>query len=270
MIQFVRRDALLQLVQHQPGIHRAAAGGHHQPLQGREAHGGGDAARRATRRQHDGAERTAGPQVAADQAPGARPLGGHGFAHVLVVEAVEAEAPQALLAPGQGQGIGVVCRGDRGVEGCVEAGPLLRLRVPLHEPAHHLQGRAVVQRRQGHQGLDCRQHLPIQPAGRREPLASVHHPVPHQLDRLPVSGQLGGQPVVEDGLGRSGLAGLPVGVTAPHRGERPVAAARGQQLSLEAGAAGIEHQHQQVWCHPSLRLQRQLVTSGESMPWAWA
>ena len=55
LVQLLHRQASAQLMQQQSGVDRAAAGGHHQPLQRREAHGGVDA---ATRR--DGAEGAAG------------------------------------------------------------------------------------------------------------------------------------------------------------------------------------------------------------------
>ena len=138
-------------MQQQSGVDGAATAGHHQPFQRGEAHGGVHASSR-----RDGAQRAAGAQVAADQPQGGRP-GGQGHAgsdhlgHMLMAEAMEPEAPQALASPVGGNGIGGRFGRQGGVEGGIEAGPLLQVRPLARQPVHHPQGGAVVQGSQGHQ-----------------------------------------------------------------------------------------------------------------------
>ena len=94
--------------------------------------------------------------MAADQPQGVCRcgLGEAGSDHlsdVLVTEPVEAETPQPLAAPVGGDGVGGGLGRQGGVEGGIEAGPLLQGRLMVRQPAHHPQGRAIVQGSQGHQ-----------------------------------------------------------------------------------------------------------------------
>jgi hypothetical protein len=97
----------------------------------------------------NGVEGATGAQVTTDQAAHPRMAGGHGLGDVLVVEAMESIAPQPLVAPGQGDGIGEGRLRQVAVKCRVKAGPLLQL--PGLQPADHRKGRPVVQRRQGYQ-----------------------------------------------------------------------------------------------------------------------
>jgi len=174
-------------VQQQPWIDAAAAAGHHQSLERREAHRGVDAARLALGIDFDRAEGAAGAELAADQAADVWISGRDRFAHVLVVEAVEAKAAQALLAPACWDGVGGGGFAEAGVEGGVEAGPLfdgaalqLALQLAL-QPVDCLQRWAVVQRGQGHQIFQLRQHLRAQQGGSAEVGTTVHDPVNYKL-----------------------------------------------------------------------------------------
>jgi hypothetical protein len=62
LLQLLGGQALPQQLQQHTGVNRAAAGGHHQALQGRVTHGGGHTAAIA-----DGAERAPRAQMATDQ-----------------------------------------------------------------------------------------------------------------------------------------------------------------------------------------------------------
>jgi hypothetical protein len=105
VIQLFEAQAAALQMQQKSRVHRAAAAGHHEPLQRCEAHAGVHAAAGADRRQG-----TTGPQVAADQsragalAPLAPLLRCH-LGQVLVAEAMEAVAAaapgRAPLAPGR-------------------------------------------------------------------------------------------------------------------------------------------------------------------------
>ena len=251
VVQFGRAQALvLQQVQQQPRIHRAAAAAHHQPLQGGESHGGGHAAPLPDR-----AQRAAGTQMGADQPHPLQLLGiltffaqqlADGLGHVLVVETVEAVAPQPLLPPGGRHGIGELLDRQGAVKGGVKTGPLAQPRLPGREPClhpvDHRQGNAVVQRRQWADSLDATAHLGIEAAGPAKPLAAMHHPVGHQSQLALPGGQRcrqpWGQALVDSGVGRQSPRLLVV----PQGCDRP-GVITGQQGGLDAGAAGVEHQH---------------------------
>ena len=64
---------------------------------------------------------------------------------MLVAQAMAPEAPQALVAPVGGDGIGGGLGRQGRVEGDIEAGPLLQVRLLGRQPAHHPKGRAIVQ-----------------------------------------------------------------------------------------------------------------------------
>lgn len=235
----------------------------------------------------DGAEGAAGAEVAADQpqllaAVLAFGAAGHGFGHVLVVEAVEAEAPQAAGAPAGRNRVGAGRLRQGAVEGRVEAGPLGDPGLPAAQPAHHPQGRTVVQRRQGHQLLQDREHGGIEPDRSRESLAAMDDPVAGHRQPVNPAGQGPGQPGVQHRL-QPLLGGRPFrGADAPAALVPPEAVPRaGVHGDLEAGAAGVQHQHlpshlagqRRRLGHPCADaggVQRQSVTSGASVPWVWA
>ena len=185
-------QALAQQVQQQARIEGAAAASHHQALQGREAHGGVEAEAIA-----DGAEGAARPQVATDQSQGplAREALGHHLADVLVVEAMEAKAAQALLPPGGGDRVGGGRGGQAAVEGGVETGRLGPGRLPLGKPADRRQGRGVVQRRQGHQFGNRPDLGGAQSAGGHKTLAAMDNPMGHQADGSTPGHQGGPEPL---------------------------------------------------------------------------
>ena len=191
-------EAFAHQRQQHPGINAAAATGHHQPLQGGVAHGGVDAASAAHRRQGG-----AGAEMGADQpqrsgilAAGG-PLALHRGADVLVVEAVEAVAPVALLAQVLRQGIGARGLGQAAVEGRIEAGPLGAGRCPGVGPGDAFEGRGIVQRGQGDQLPEPGCNGRCDPGGRRERLTPMHHPVANARDGAPLGGDGGLQPILQ-------------------------------------------------------------------------
>jgi hypothetical protein len=158
---------------------------------------------------------------------------------MLVAEAMEPEAPQALTSPVGGDGIGGGLGRQGGVEGGIEAGPLLQLRLLRRQPVHHPQGRAIVQGSQGHQVRYRRQNSRLQPHGGGEGVAAMHHPVPGQDDGVAPGSQNRRKPVFKHRVrgGALGHGALPLPLPEP-------AATPIQQGGLEAGTAGIQHQDQ--------------------------
>src|SRR5215469_3931976 len=98
-----RRTMLAQQIREDAWVYAAGAGAHHQPLQRRKAHRRVHAAATGDRR-----ERATVAQVASDepQVSEVAPQELRGaLGAVLVADAVEAEAANALLEPGIGAGI---------------------------------------------------------------------------------------------------------------------------------------------------------------------
>ena len=106
-----------QQVEQHAGVEVAAAGAHHHPAAGRQAHGGVDGSPVP-----QGSQAGAVAQVR-DHYPALRPLF-QSAGDVLIGQAVKSVAAQAVLAVAMGQWQGVGDRGQGGVKGGVEAGYL--------------------------------------------------------------------------------------------------------------------------------------------------
>ena len=99
---------------------------------------------------------------------------------MLVVEAVEAVAAQALAPPAGRDGVGAGGGRQAGVEGGVKAGPLLQGRPAPPQCIDQAQHLGIVQRRQGIELLQLQAHLGGDAGGGQEALAAMHQPVAHQ------------------------------------------------------------------------------------------
>ena len=178
-----RREAVAALhVQHDARIERAAAGGHHQPVERREAHGRVDAA--AARH---GRSRAAVAEVADHQPQllhgAAEQLGGAAGA-VGVAQAVEAVAADPPLArPARGHRVGARSRREAGMEGGVEDRDVRNLRKRRLRRRERLQTWRVVQRRQLGERGDPRADVGRDAYGSDE-LAAVHHAMSDRREHL--------------------------------------------------------------------------------------
>ena len=136
---------LLDQVQDDAGVELAGAGAHRQAVEGGEAHGALDAAA-GEQRAHRGAAAEVG-----DDHPAAGDLGrdlGEAAGDVLVAEAVEAVAADALVVERARQGVAVGVLGVAAVEGGVEAGDLRQVGVDRRDEADGGEVVRLVQRRQ--------------------------------------------------------------------------------------------------------------------------
>ena len=175
---------------------------------------------------------------------------------------MEAVAPHPGCRQLRGQREHLRQRGIAAVEGGIEARDLWQLRPALQQAPDRCQVMRLVQRRQGHQGLELRHHLPIDAHRCRVVDAAVHHtvsdggqlvlggvgllqPVPDMGDRtvVPELGALrpallmrrlpGG--VLHDEMGaRVEAFDLPLG----H--DRRLDAGRREQRELDAGRASVQ------------------------------
>ena len=118
-------------------------------------------------------------EMAAEQPQGGLKAAGGRLPPMLVIEPVEAEAAQALLPPGLGNGIGEGLLRQGGVKRRVETGPLLQARA-IHEPADHRERRTVMQWRQRHQVGQGGADLLREQGGGCEPGAAMHQAMHHQ------------------------------------------------------------------------------------------
>ena len=137
--------ALLDQVQDHAGVELAGAGAHRQAVERGEAHGRLDAAA-GEQRAHRGAAAEVG-----DDHPAAGDLRGEfgeAAGDVLVAQAVEAVAADALVVEGARKGVAVGVLGVAAVEGGVEAGDLRQARVDRRDDADGGEVVRLVQRRQ--------------------------------------------------------------------------------------------------------------------------
>ena len=159
----------------------------------------------------------------------------HHLGHVLVVEAVEAEPPQAGGAPGLGNRVGACLGGQGAVEARVKADPLGRSFQDGLQPADQLQGGPVVERGEGNQLAEVPDDGRGQQGGRAVGVAAMHEPMHHQLDAALPGRQLLLDPV-GDRPGQLALA------------QRALVLLEGpllliEQAELEAGATGVDSQN---------------------------
>ncbi len=228
-----RRPAAVALEQpqQQPRIDAARAGRHHEPLERREAHRGVDRAAVGDR-----AQRCAGAEVAADEPqPGRRATEQLGDApgDPGMREAVEAVAPQPpALAPGRRERVGRGRRGQRSVEGGVEARDgrqLGQLRAHRVERGDRLR---LVQRREVAELAQRRLDVRVDPHGRGEALAAV--------DDAMADGVRVGQAIAERAAQRADLDGPARRFDLAGRDGAVLAV---EQRQLQRARAGVDHQH---------------------------
>ena len=188
--RIVRREAAagrgvhavpIDQVEQHAGVDRAAAGAHHEPVQGREAHRRGDAPAVA-HRAHAGAV----AQVRDHGAPCGRAAveRRQHRGDVFVGQAVKAVAAHAFLGEAARQGEGLRHLWLRPVKRGVEAGDLRHTGAILR---HRLDGGHVVrlvQRRQRDQRFQLRQRSPRRRARARRTHAAMHDAMPDGDDAV--------------------------------------------------------------------------------------
>ena len=186
--------------QDQAGIDAPRPGGHDQPVERRESHGGVDGAAVAHRR-----ERRPGPEVAGDQphaiegAPQELSRAPRGIGVGESVEAVLAQVP--ALAPLGWDRVGSGPRRHARVECRIEAGDRGHLRENGGDRRERVERLRLVERGKIGAGAEVRHDLAVDPDGLRVARSPVDDPVPDGVDR----------PEPADGARHGGGVGQPSG-----------------------------------------------------------